>query len=53
VQPCHRPDAHRLFLLMLTDDVKQMFKFHQMLDGQFLRYREVLGISSDDDNWLL
>jgi hypothetical protein len=24
-----------------------------MLDGQFSRYREVLGPSSDDDNWLL
>jgi hypothetical protein len=30
-----------------------MFKFHQMLDGQFLRYREDLGPSSGDDNWLL
>jgi hypothetical protein len=30
-----------------------MFKFHQMLDGQFLRYREVFGPSSDDDSWLL
>jgi hypothetical protein len=48
-----RPEAHRLFLLMLTDSVNQMFKFHQMLDGQFLRYREVLGPSSDDENWLL
>jgi hypothetical protein len=24
-----------------------------MLDGKFLRYREVLGPSSDDDKWLL
>jgi hypothetical protein len=48
-----RQEAHRLFLLMLTDSVNQMFKFHQMLDGQFLRCREVLGPSSDDDNWLL
>jgi hypothetical protein len=38
---------------MLTDSVNQMFTFHQMLDGKFLRYREVLGASSDNDNWLL
>jgi hypothetical protein len=38
---------------MLTDSVNQIFKLHQMLDGQFLRYRQVLGPSSDDDNWLL
>jgi hypothetical protein len=53
VQLRSRPQAHRLFLLIMTDSVNQMFKFHQMLDGQFLRYREVLGPSSDDDNWLL
>jgi hypothetical protein len=53
VQLCHRPDAHHLFLFMLTDSVNQMFKFHQMLDGQFLRYHEVLGVSSDDYNQLL
>jgi hypothetical protein len=49
VQLRNRPEAHRLFLLMLTESVNQMRKFHQMLDGQFLRYREVLGPSSDDD----
>jgi hypothetical protein len=38
---------------MLTESVNQMCKFHQMVDGQFLRYRGVLGTSSDDDNWLL
>jgi hypothetical protein len=53
VQLRSRPEAHRLFLLMITDSVNQMFKFHQMLDGQFLRYREVLGPYSDDDSWLL
>jgi hypothetical protein len=53
VQLRSRREAHHLFLLMLTDLVNKMFKFHQMLDGQFLRYREVLGPSSDDDNWLL
>jgi hypothetical protein len=53
VQLRSRPEAYRLFLLMLADLVNQMFKFHQMLDGQFLRYRDVLGPSSDDDNWLL
>jgi hypothetical protein len=53
VQLRNRPEAHRLFLLMLTESVNQMFKFHQMLDGQFLRYREILGPSSDDDTWLL
>jgi hypothetical protein len=53
VQLRSRPEAHRLFLLILTDSVNHMFKFHQMLDGQFLRYREVLAPSSDDDNWLL
>jgi hypothetical protein len=53
VQLRNRPEAHRLFLLMLTESVNQMCKFHQMLDGQFLRYRKVLGPSSDDDNWLL
>jgi hypothetical protein len=41
VQLRNRPEAHRLFLLMLTQSVNQMRKFHQMLDGQFLRYREV------------
>jgi hypothetical protein len=39
VQLRSRPEAHWLFLLMLTDSVNQMFKFHQMLDSQFLRYR--------------
>jgi hypothetical protein len=53
VQLRNRPEAHRLFLLMVTESVNQMCEFHQMLDGQFLRYREVLGPSSDDDNWLL
>jgi hypothetical protein len=53
VQLRNCPEAHRLFLLMLTESVNQMFKFHQMLDGQLLRYREVLGPSSDDDNWIL
>jgi hypothetical protein len=53
VQLRHWPDAHHLFLLMLTDSVYHMFKFHQMLYGQLLRYREVLGASLDDDNWLL
>jgi hypothetical protein len=53
VQLRSRPEAHRLFFLILTDCVNQMFKFHQMLDEQFLRYRQVLGPSSDDDNWLL
>jgi hypothetical protein len=38
---------------MLTDSVNQMFKFHQMLDGQFMRYHKVLGASSDSDKWLL
>jgi hypothetical protein len=40
-------------MLMLTDWVNQFSKFHQMLDGQFLRYSEFLGSSLDDDNWLL
>jgi hypothetical protein len=53
VQLRHRPDVHRLFLLMLTDSVNQMFKSHQMLYEQFRRYREVLGSSPDDDNLLL
>jgi hypothetical protein len=53
VQLRSRPEAHRLFLLMLTDSVNQMFKFHHMLDGQFLREHDVLEPSSDDDNWLL
>jgi hypothetical protein len=53
VQLRSRPEAHRLFLLMLTDSVNQMFKFHKMLDSQLLCYREVLGPSSDYDNWLL
>jgi hypothetical protein len=53
VQLRNRTEAHRFFLLMLTESVNQMCKFHQMLDGQFLRYREVLGPSSDHDNWLL
>jgi hypothetical protein len=46
-------DAHRLFLLMPTDSVNKMFKFYQILDGQFLRYRRVLGASGGDYNWLL
>jgi hypothetical protein len=50
VQLRNRPEAHRLFLLMLTESVNQMCKIHQMLDGKFLRYR---GPSSNDDNWLL
>jgi hypothetical protein len=37
VQLRNRPEAHRLCLLMLTESVNQTFKFHQMLDGQFLR----------------
>jgi hypothetical protein len=53
VQLRNRPEAHRLFLLMLTESVSQMSKFHQMLDGQFVRYRKGLGPSSDDDSWLL
>jgi hypothetical protein len=53
VQLGNRPETHRLCLLMLKESVNQVFKFHQMLDGQFLRYREVLGPSSDDDKWLL
>jgi hypothetical protein len=53
VQLQNRPEAHRLFLLMLTESVNQIRKFDQMLDGQFLRYHEVLCPSSDDDNWLL
>jgi hypothetical protein len=53
VQLRNCPEAHRLFLLMVTESVNQMFKFHHMLDGKFLRYREFLGPSSDDDNWLL
>jgi hypothetical protein len=53
VQLRSRPEARRLFLLMLTDSVNHMFKFHQMLDSQFLRYHEILGPSSDDDNGLL
>jgi hypothetical protein len=53
VQLRNRPEAHRLFLLMLMESVNQMRKFQQMLDGQLLRYRKVLGPSSDDDNWLL
>jgi hypothetical protein len=53
VQLWNCPEAHRLFLLMLTESVNQMCKFHQILDGQLLRYREVLGPPSDDDNWLL
>jgi hypothetical protein len=53
VQLRNRPEPHRLFLLMLTESVNQMRKFHQILDGQFLRYRKVSGPSSDDDNWLL
>jgi hypothetical protein len=54
VQLQNRPEAHRLFLLItLTESVNQMRKFHQIMDGQFLRYREVLGRSSDDDNWIL
>jgi hypothetical protein len=52
VQHRNRPEALRLFLLMLKS-VNQMFKFHQILDGQLLRYHEVLGPCSDDDNWLL
>jgi hypothetical protein len=46
VQLRNRPEAHRLYLLMLTESVNQLFKFHEMLDGQFCP-------SSDDDNWLL
>jgi hypothetical protein len=53
VQLQNRPEAHRLCLLMLTESVNQMCNFHQMLDGKFLSYREVLGPSSDDDNWPL
>jgi hypothetical protein len=53
VQLRHHPEAHLLLLLMLTDSMDQMFKFRQMLDRQLLRYRKVLGPSSDDDNWLL
>jgi hypothetical protein len=36
VQLRSRPEAHRLFLLMLTYLVNHMFKFHQMSDGQLL-----------------
>jgi hypothetical protein len=53
VQLRNCPEAHRLFLLMLTESVSQMCKFHEILDGQLLRYSEVLGPSSDDDNWIL
>jgi hypothetical protein len=52
VQLRARPDAQRLFLLTLNDSVNQMFKFHQKLDGHIMRYREVLGASSDDGNWI-
>jgi hypothetical protein len=38
---------------MFTDSVIQVIKFRQILDGQFLQYREVFGASSDDENWLL
>jgi hypothetical protein len=45
--------AHRIFLNLLTDSVQHMLKLHRMMDGQFLRYRTVLGASCDEGNWIL
>jgi hypothetical protein len=50
----YKNNAHHMFLTLLNDSAQNnMLKLHHMMDGQFLRYRTVLGKSCDDGNWML
>jgi hypothetical protein len=49
----HKVEAHRIFLTLLTDSVRQMLKLHRMMDAQSQRYHGVLGTGCDESNWIL
>jgi hypothetical protein len=53
VHMTHKVESHRIFLTLLTDLVQQMLKLHRMMDAQFQRYRQVLGVGCEKSNWLL
>jgi hypothetical protein len=49
----HKYNAHRIFLALLPDSVHQVLKLHRMMDGQFPRYRTILGTACNGRNWIL
>jgi hypothetical protein len=51
VNTTQKLEAHRIFLTLLRDSVQHMLKLHRMMDGQFMRYRNILGASSDESHW--
>jgi hypothetical protein len=53
VHMTHKVAAHRILLTLLTDSVQQMLKIHRMMDAQFQRYRQVLGVVCDESKWIL
>jgi hypothetical protein len=53
VHMTHKAAARRIFLTLLTDSVQQMLNLHWMMDAQFQRYQQVLGVGCDESNCIL
>jgi hypothetical protein len=52
VHMTHKVAARWIFLTLLFDSVQQMLKPHRMMDIQFQRYQQVLGVGCDESNWI-